>query len=136
MFEVLEHTADIGIRACGSDTAELFAEAALGLISLAYDLEAIRPQQEYLLEVKGAGLEDLFVNWLNEVLYRMDGEGILLGRFQVEVIGDAHIRVRAWGESKHPDRHAPKLVLKGVTYHQLRVQQEGSVWCGEVYIDI
>jgi SHS2 domain-containing protein len=136
VFEVLEHTADIGIRARGSDTAELFSEAALGLISLAYDVEAIRPRQEYSLEVKGEGLEELLVNWLNEVLYQMDGEGILLRRFQVEGISDAHIRAEAWGEPKDPDRHAPKLVLKGVTYHQLKVQQEGLGWCAEVYIDI
>ena len=68
MFEVLEHTADIGVRARGADAAEMFRNAALGLQSIVLEPENAQPKLEYPIAAAGEDYESLLVNFLNEVL--------------------------------------------------------------------
>ena len=42
-FEILEHTADVGIVAHGGSLAELFANAATGMFAIMAELEGDRP---------------------------------------------------------------------------------------------
>ena len=44
MFEILEHTADIGFRARGRSLAELFETSALALVSIALETGDVSPR--------------------------------------------------------------------------------------------
>lgn len=136
MFEILEHTADIGFRATARTLPELFASAAEALVSIAMETGHIEPRQSYPLTAVGDSSETLFVNWLNEVLYCVDGRRLALHSFEVEELTAESIRGAAHGEPRDPERHAAKLIVKGVTYHQLRVGQASNGWYCEVYLDI
>ena len=84
MFELLEHPADIGFRTCGATrSAELFENAALALVSIALDPDHARAARVPALEAEGSDYESLLVNWLNEVLWWLDGKRIAFHRFQV-----------------------------------------------------
>ena len=83
MFEILEHTADIGFRAHGRTAAELFEAAAAAMVAIALEPETISPRTEYPLTASGEDCESLLVNWLNEVLYWMDGERLAFHHFRV-----------------------------------------------------
>src|SRR6516165_5143798 len=72
-FELLEHPADIGFRARGATLEELFASCACALVSIILDPSAIRPIESIAIPGVGEELESLLVNWLNEVLYYVDG---------------------------------------------------------------
>ena len=121
MFEVLEHTADIGFRARGRTRSELFASAAEALARIAYEAEGVEPREPYDLSAEGPDLESLLVNWLGEVLYLIDGQRIVPLRFEVTELGPRHVAGRALGEPRDPARHRAKLIVKGVTYHQLEI---------------
>jgi SHS2 domain-containing protein len=136
MFEVLEHTADIGFRAWGSTPAELFVHAALALESIALDNSHVEERYVYPIAAAGEDYETLLVNWLNEVLYYVDGERVVMGRFQIDQISPERVSGKGWGEPRDPARHPPRLVVKGVTYHQLSVKQEGQRWVAQVFLDI
>ena len=136
MFEILEHTADIGFRATGKSAAELFENAALALESIAVDMGRVEGRIAYPVAAAGEDYDSLLVNWLNEVLYYIDGERIVMSRFQIEQIQADKVVAQSWGEPRDPARHRPKLVIKGVTYHQLKVWQEAGVWRAEVFLDI
>ena len=41
MFEILEHTADIGFRAWGPTAAKMFENAALALESIAFEMDGV-----------------------------------------------------------------------------------------------
>lgn len=135
-FEILEHTADIGFRAWGKTEAELFENAATALESIAVELEDVEPRLEYPLAAEGYDYESLLVNWLSEVLYYLDGRRIAMRRFQIDEFIPYQVRGRAWGEPRDPERHRTKLIIKGVTYHQLRITQDQAGWCAEVFLDI
>ena len=136
MFEILEHTADIGFRAHGRTAAELFEASALALVAIALETETISPRTEYPLAASGADYESLLVNWLNEVLYSMDGERVAFHHFRVDEIAPDRVRGAGAGEPREAGRHPARLIVKGVTYHQLRVVQIPGDWCAEVYLDI
>ncbi|MGE5568974.1 MAG: archease [Rhodospirillales bacterium] len=136
MYEILDHTADIGFRARGSTAAELFEQAAEALVSIAMEIDDVSPQQTYALEAAGSDMESLLVNWLSEVLFWIDGRHIAMRRFEVSELASDRVAARAFGEPRNPERHRAKLVVKGVTYHQLRIWEDENGWWAEVYLDI
>jgi SHS2 domain-containing protein len=136
MFEILEHTADIGFRVRGKTLAELFESAAEALVSIAVETEDISPRQPYPLAASGEDREALLVNWLSEVLFWLDGRHIAMRRFEVRELTSRQVTGQAMGEPKSPERHRAKLVVKGITYHQLRIWEDENGWWAEVFLDI
>ncbi len=136
MFEILEHTADIGLRARGPTAEAMFAAAAEALVSIAIETEDIRERERYPLHAAGDDLESLLVNWLSEVLYLVDGAQVAARRFEVRLAEHRSAEGAAWGERRDAARHRGKLVVKGVTYHQLRIAEDGGGWMCEVYLDV
>ena len=135
-FEILEHTADIGIRAWGGTLAELFENAALAVESVAVELEHVEPRIAYPIAAAGEDPESLLVNWLNEVVYYVDGRRVAMSRFHIDSLTETHVAGRGWGEPRDPERHPPRIVVKAATYHQLRIFHENDRWIAEVYLDI
>ena len=135
-FEILEHPADIGFRAYGATAGELFANAALALVSIASETERVEPRQEYGLAAEGAEYESLLVAWLEEVLFWFDGRRIAFREFRVGEIGPTRVAGSGLGEPRDAARHQAKLIVKAVTWHQLRVAQQAGGWVAEVYLDI
>ena len=135
MFDILEHPADIGFRAFGASLEELFANSAIAMLSIAGDLEAAEPREEYRISVESGDRDGLMVDWLNEVLYWYDGKLIALRSFRVK-LGQHCIDAVATGEPRNPERHRARLIVKAVTYHQLKIEQRDGSWIAEVYLDI
>lgn len=135
-FELLDHTADIGFRAWGRTPAELFVNAALALQSIAVDWSDARPELVYPIAAGGTDYESLLVAWLNEVLYYLDGARVVLARFEIDHIDPERVSGKAWGEPRDDQRHPPRLVVKGVTYHQLSVREQEGQWVAQVFLDI
>jgi SHS2 domain-containing protein len=135
-FDVLEHPADIGFRAFGNDLPELYANAALALLSIAGNPEAAEPRQEYRIAVTSGDREALMVDWLSEVLYWFDGKRIAFRDFRITDLTDYILEAVGRGEPRDPERHRASLIVKAVTWHQLKVERRDAGWVAEVYLDI
>jgi SHS2 domain-containing protein len=135
-FEILEHPADIGFRAFAPNLPELYAAAAVAMLSIAGDPEAAEPREKRRLTVESGDREGLMVDWLNEVLYWFDGKLFAFREFQVELLAEDRIEAVGVGEPRDPERHRARLIVKAVTYHQLRIEQREGDWIAEVYLDI
>lgn len=135
-FDILEHTADVGFRAFGDSLSELFVNAALALESIALDIEAVQPRFEYPLAAEGEDRESLLINWLNEIVYYMDGERVAMSRFEILELTPAQIRAKGWGEPRDRDRHHARIVVKAATYHQLEIAEQDGHWTAQVFLDI
>ena len=133
-FEILEHTADIGLRAWGDSWNTMLENATLAMVSIAVELEDVQPAETRTLRIEGDDDADLVVNWLNEVLYLLDGQFWAAAEVAIERSGNTVTGVLR-GEPR-TDSHRAKLIVKGVTYHQLRVEEREGVWCCEVFLDI
>jgi SHS2 domain-containing protein len=136
MFETFDHTADLGLRVGASDLDTLFREAAEALIAILVDNPAaIEARVKLELHLEADDLAYLLFDWLREILYRFDGEGILLSRFDVQVRGTRLIAT-AWGEPVDRTKHVLAHEVKAITYHGLRVEKTDDGWLAEVIVDI
>ncbi len=135
-FEILEHTADVGIVAHGGSLAELFANAATGMFAVMADLEGVRETEERRIEVEGRDRERLMVRWLTELLYFLDAEEMLFSRFAVDEASDTRLQARAFGERIDPERHGLHFGVKAVTHHMLEISSEDGGYRAQVLLDI
>ncbi len=136
MYEVFEHTADLGLRIRADGLDGLFEEAARALFSVIItNPEAIRPAQAVDLAVEGDEYDELLHDWLAELLYTFHASHLVLSQFKVEV-GHGGLTATARGEPIDLDRHEIETEVKAVTYHGLRVERDGTGWLAEVIVDI
>jgi SHS2 domain-containing protein len=133
-FELLEHTADVGIRAFGEGLEEAFAQAALGLAEL-MGVRVPGPGERRLLRVEGEDEEDLLVGFLNELLYLHETE--LAGFAQVRVLRVSERAVEAEIELVPLREPGSGVAVKAATYHQVAVERrpDGTVEV-RVYVDV
>ena len=136
MYELFEHTADLGLRATAPDLDTLFAEMATCLCAaILEDPTTVRATTAVTVEIAGTDREFLLFDWLKELLYRFDAEHQVFGRFEVRVRPDG-LSATAWGEALDPERHLLNHEVKAITYHELAVVPVGEGWRAEVIVDI
>ena len=136
MYEIFEHTADLGIRVRAADLDSLLAESGRALFAvIVQDLDSIRPITRYEFEVAGAEPEFLLVDWLSELLFAFESRGLLFCEFSIS--SDSRgLRAVARGERLNETRHRLEHEVKAVTYHGLKVQATKQGWIAEVILDI
>lgn len=136
MYEVFEHTADLGLRIRAPSREALWSEAGRGLFSLIVaDLDSVRPTETVAFELSADDDEYLLFDWLNELLYTFESRRLLLVQFDVKLT-DLRLSAVARGEPLDPGRHRMEHEVKAITYHGLRVEQTDEGWLAEVIVDI
>ncbi len=134
-YELMDHTADLGVHVYGRDAKDLFQNAALVLVDQLVETLDLLPRQEKKIRIKGNDWPDLMVNWLREILYLWAGEAILVQSVQIESISENHLSAHLWVDPFSLDRHTLKAEIKAVTYHQIQVFDTGSRWESKVIFD-
>jgi len=137
-FEVTDHTADVGLRVWGPSEAALFEQAALALSSLVCDPQTVEPRETYtvIAEAPAGSPDALLVAWLNELLYRIDTDGIVFASFSVEGLTHRYVSARVKGEPLDRGRHGSRLDVKAATYHGLSVRRLEDHWEATVVLDV
>lgn len=126
-FEVIDHTADVGIIAYGSDLKEAFANSAYGMFSLIADLDSVKENVSRKVNVEATDQEALLVDWLNELLYLFDVEHIIFKRFDITVLSQNRLQAKVYGEKIDKSRHRLKTGVKAATYHMLKIEKNKGV---------
>ncbi len=133
--ETFEHTADVGLVGWGQTREELFAALAEGLARV------ICPEHPALVEVRtvevsAEDVEALLVDFLWEVMSRMQFDAFAVGKAVVDCLDDASLRARLIGEPYASDRHAYETEVKAVTHHELEVAHRNGRWEARVILDL
>ena len=137
MHEIFEHTADLGIRIRADNLDALFADAARGLFSVmtanldtaqsGCEFPSDRPSppaplpkrergeirgqpqssEEVTFHLHGDDIEELFHDWLAELLYTFCARRLVLKDFQARVSDSTpwELTAAAQGEPIDPSRH-------------------------------
>ncbi len=135
-FEIIDHTADVGIIAYGMDIKELFSNAAMALFNLITDTKNIKEKLRRNLEISSEDEDSLLVEWLNELIYLFDAEHILFNRFKIESLSHNQLKATCYGENFDPQRHKIKTGVKAATYHMLKVDKDSSGYKARIIFDI
>ena len=140
-FKVIEHTADVGLNVYGKDKEELFINAARGMFYLitgsAITVVPNEFEKYYNIESTGTDVEDLLVNWLEDLLFIHNTEFIIFTDFLISNMTAGMIQAKAGAIKLKDSPYQVVTEIKAVTYHNLRVSQKISgIWEGTVVFDI
>ncbi|MGH2774582.1 MAG: archease [Actinomycetota bacterium] len=133
-YKILEHTADVGLRARAPDVTSLFEQATRGLCEIA-GIWRDGSGTPVEIDVEARDHEGLVVDWLNEVLYVHDARTVAVCSVEVDEVSEGRARgritVRPLG-----DGDETAIQVKAVTYHQLAVRETTTGWSATVFFDI
>ncbi|HVQ00565.1 MAG TPA: archease [Candidatus Thermoplasmatota archaeon] len=133
-YELIEHTADVGVKAYGRTLAEAFEHAAKAMFDIITDSSAISPLGQYDIDLEAPDLEQLLVDWLSKLLFLNGAENLVFGKFDVTLQG-ATLHAHVYGEQYDTKKHKMGEEIKAVTYHMLEVHQTKPIYV-QVLFDI
>jgi SHS2 domain-containing protein len=137
-YQLIEHTADIGIIVTGKDLKALFTNAA----SAAFDIVAEKRKAKtkkstktfYTVKQVAQDREELLVNWLNELLFLSATKEIIFDDFQIKKLTSQCLEARVAGRLSADYRF--KAEVKAATYHELKIEKRASGWQARVIFDL
>jgi protein archease len=138
-FRYLDHVTDLVIEASGSTIENAFENSARGLVHAMFDIHRFSPALKLLIEASGHDMENLLYNWLEKVLLLVLIEKIVVSNFKVKINekqGIYSIKGEAMGEKIDLDKHSYKIEIKGVTYHEMEINQHPGVVTVKFMLDL
>ena len=113
-FEERRHTADWALRVWAPDLNGILEHAARGMYSLMTIERDVSPRAVREVEISAPDREGVLVNFLSELLFLLDQEGLVFDTFDLEA-SPTHVSARL--------EAVPALSIgkeiKAVTYHKL-----------------
>lgn len=138
-FEIIDHTADIGIVAYGKTKREVFINAAKGMFEIiAGENRDLKENFYDKIKLEAKSLEDLLIAWLNELLYISEVKLVILNKFKIKELSDCQIKAEVGGTKINHLSIRIKREVKAVTYHRLEIKkdEESGLWRAQVIFDI
>ena len=137
LYEYLEHTADMGLVVSGKSLSELLTNAAQGLFETIAVVETVDETVAVEIHLTAESVEELFVGWLDELIYRHETEEVFFKRAEIQQCGETEMLAIVYGEPVNFDKHEVYTEIKSVTYHQLQVvQKSDGSWFAQVIFDL
>ena len=122
-YVLIDHTADMMVKAFGNTLEECFANAAYALFDQTVDLSGIHEYDEIDIRVTGIDDEDRLYSFLSEMLFIEDADNLILKDFKVSFDGDDVI-CHAKGETLDRSKHKIRSEIKAVTYHMMEIDRD------------
>lgn len=128
-FRYLDHVSDLVIEATGRTMDDAFVNSARGLVDSMFEISNISPNLEVLIEATGHDLKNLLYNWLEKVLLFMLVDEIVISNFKTKIFKNQSsysIKGNALGEKIDLHKHIFKIEIKGITYHEMEINQHSD----------
>jgi SHS2 domain-containing protein len=135
-YEVINHTADLGIVVSAPSLERLFESAGMAFFDLVTDIEKVKSAGRFSFSLTAENPEALLVAWLRELLYLFYGKKMAFRRLEVTELSECSLKVTCWGEKVNSKRHVLLTEIKAVTYHELQIKRDESGWTARVIFDI
>jgi len=150
-YEQIDISGDVGLRIWGQTLEGLFANAAEGMYELMTDHAGIEEKERKEVSLSSGSIEDLFVQWLNELVFLFDTYGFIGKKYIVKIHGiDPHspasgtnknsgalkVEAKVSGGIFNREINESRLLIKAATYHGLSIEKVNSLWEAEVIFDI
>lgn len=121
-YILIDHTADMMVKAFGRTLEECFGNAAYALFDQTVDLSNVGTDEIREIRVSGDDAEDRLYSFLSEMLFIEDAENLILKDFDVRFDGDDVVCI-ARGETLDRSRHRLRSEVKAVTYHMMDIDK-------------
>lgn len=136
-YQIIEHTADIGIEVLGKDLKELFSNAAVAMFDIMAEAEGGKKKdclQEEIIRQTGQDLEELFIGWLNELLSLSAIKRLIFIEFQIEKVNKHSLQAKVRGCDIN--NYRINTEIKAATYHALKIEEKPFGYSAKVIFDV
>lgn len=136
-YEILEHTADVKFRATGDSLEEAFEDVVRAFSELSS--EGTKGNTRHKIEVKSENSEALLFDFLDELIFLQETEGIAIGEPKELSIednkGEYSLEATVYADAIDPG--ATIMDIKAPTYNEMKVDYvQGEGWIVEAVLDI
>jgi SHS2 domain-containing protein len=135
-YQILEHTADLKIKAFGRDLPELFSNALKGMFESIrrreLEVGSRKLETRRKIKIKSPDLESLLVDFLSEALYLSDINDEAYFEAEFDKLTEKELN----GEIRGAKVRNFKEEIKAVTYHGLEIKKRNKIWEATVLFDI
>jgi SHS2 domain-containing protein len=135
-YEVIDHTADLGMVVKGADARDLFTNAAYAMLDLMIEGDMGGKGVKRQITIEGEDYSDLMVRWLGEILYLFAADRLLVHRIAIKSMSPTRLQAVLSMPRFNGARHEILREIKAVTYHQITVDETPDGWKARVIFDI
>jgi len=135
-YQIVDHTADLGIIVKGVDEKDVFIQAAYAMTDLMVEGDISKKTVMKDVSLQGEDFPDLMVRWLGEILYLFDGENLIVNSIEIKSISPIQLKSTLTLSSFELEHHQVKREIKAVTYHQISVDKTKDGWQARIIFDI
>jgi len=120
----------------GADLKELFKNSASAMFDIMAETKKpeVRKLKKIKIKQKADNLEELFVNWLNELLSLSATKEKIFSDFTFKKLDEHNLEVMAIGEDIK--NYKVNTEIKAATYHELKLEQAKTGWQAQVIFDV
>jgi SHS2 domain-containing protein len=144
IYEQLEHTGDVYIKAYGRDLVSLLENSGIALFDTMVNIDRVECRVEKTINVEGFDLENLLYRWLEELLLLYYSENLVCSKVVVEelkisrVNGELayYLKGLACCEKFNSEKHEPRVEVKSPTYSLMRIVKTEGAWVAYFVLDI
>ena len=138
-FEFFDVTADVGFRAYGQDLNNAFGNAAQAMFEVMTDTSQVKPKVKREILVESEDEKALLYDWLSELLFIHDYEGLVFSQFTVTIQQKDpetfNLSAVVWGEEFNQATHEVRDEVKAVTFHLMEIVKEENRCTLQVIVD-
>lgn len=132
-YEIIEHTADVGVRAWGATLEQCFEQSARGVLAINGAFHAGDGERvSVALDANDVG--GLLVDWISEVLYLHESRDAIVTAIELAHVGERSLTGAVSLKPRHSD--IAGTAVKAVTYHRLSVAPTADGWEATFYLDV
>ncbi|MFH1775939.1 MAG: archease [Candidatus Omnitrophota bacterium] len=137
-YELIEHTADIGVRVWGKDLRDLFKNAAEAMLDILIERkgEAGEKLLKQEIKIEADTKEELLRSWLAELLSLQDAKKIFFTKIEIQDISEKILQAKVYTGPLGKKTHAIKTEIKAVTYHGLKIEKDCGRLKAEIIFDV
>lgn len=127
-----EHTADLALEVRGTSLPALFINSARGMFfAIGARIKKNARFKNYHIEIHGLDAETLLVNFLSELLYIHEKDGVGFSGFQVALEENTLL-----ADVTATALHSTEKHIKAVTYHDLAIRHGTDGYTVKIVFDI
>ncbi|MBN2363527.1 archease [candidate division WOR-3 bacterium] len=139
-YSFFDHTADVGIEACGKTLPDLFSDVAEALSFIMSAPVNKKPDGTLFFEIESEGVENLLLDFVSEIIFLTDSKCILPRGFKsLKIIKTEKDRYSLKSQMNFnviiPGTELGNNI-KGATYNGLSVEKKNGRYYGRIVLDV
>lgn len=130
-YREIDHTADWELEVWAPDLPGLLEQAALGMNQLTGVKLASQPRISKQISLYNLDRETLLVDFLNELLFYAESEGLAFDHFELKIDGD-----QMGAQVDGAPIASMSKEIKAATYHNLKIIENKQGWMASIVFDV